>query len=163
MAFGEQRRKTVVVANLDLMRRQKLEQPDIGRLHCGLFVLVRLSVAIIEMIDIHVVMVKRPAGGLRLRKIGIAVSRVQPGAADIERNAEMLIAGPGAAADTVHRFEQLEGKAGRTQGLGGGKSRRTGADDHDVNVFHEYFSPRHNNYLIVSKFSGIRQRCGEDA
>ena len=93
------------------------------------------------MVDIHVVMMKRPAGSLRLGKVGISVGRVQPGAADVERNAEMLIAGPGAAADTVHRFDQLEGKAGRTQGLGGGKSRRAGADDHDVNVFHEYSSP----------------------
>lgn len=123
MASGEQRRKPVVVTDLDLMRRQQLEQPDIGRLHCGLFVLARLSVAIIEMVDIHVVMMKRPAGSLRLGKVGIAVGRVQPGAADVERNAEMLIAGPGAAADTVHRFDQLEGKAGRTQGLGCGKSR----------------------------------------
>lgn len=67
------------------------------------------------------------------------------------------------SATGVPANEQLEGKAGRTQGLGGGKSRRAGADDHDVNVFHEYSSPRHNNYLIVGKLSGIRQRCGEDA
>ena len=93
------------------------------------------------MIDIHVVMVERPAGGLRLGKVGIAVGRMQPGAANVEGHAEMLVAGPGAAADAAHGFEQLEGKAGGAQGPGGGKARRTGADDDDINVFHGILPP----------------------
>ena len=73
------------------------------------------ALAVIEMIDIHVVVIERPAGGLRLGKIGVAVRRVQPGAADVEGHAEMPVAGPGAAADAVHRFEEFEGKAGGAQ------------------------------------------------
>lgn len=95
-------------------------------------------------------MVKRPAGGPRLGEIGIAAGRVQPGAADVEWYAEMLIAG--------HRLEQLEGKPGCAKGHGGGKPRRAGANDHDINASMNIL-PRHNNRLIVGKFSGIRQ-CG---
>ena len=69
------------------------------------------------MVDIHVVMMQRPAGGLRFGKIGIAVGGMQPGAADVEGDAEMLVAGPGAAADAAHGFEQLEGKACGANGL----------------------------------------------
>ena len=40
---------------------------------------------------------------------------------------------------------------------GGGKARRTGADDDDINIFHDHL-PRHNNHLIVGKFRCIGQR-----
>jgi hypothetical protein len=53
----------------------------------------------------------------------------------------MLVAGPGAAANAIHRFEQFEGKTRRLRDLGRRKARRAGADDHDINVFHGYFDP----------------------
>ncbi len=118
------------------MSREQFEQPRVGGLHLGFLGLARLALTIVEVVDVHVVMVQRPARGLSLGKVGIAVGGMQPGTADVEGHAEMPFAGPGAAADTVHRFEQLEGKAGRPKRLCRGKSRRAGANDHDINVFH---------------------------
>ena len=93
------------------------------------------------MVDVHVVVMQRPAGSLRFGEIGIAIGGMQPGAANVEGHAEMPFAGPCASADTVHRFEQLEGEACRLQDPGRRKTRRAGADEHDINVFHGYFDP----------------------
>ena len=103
------------------MLGQQFEQPRVGGLHLGLLLLARLALAVVEMVDIHVVVMQRPAGSLRFGKIGIAVGGMQPGAANVERHAEMLVAGPGAAADAAHGFEQLEGKTCGTNGPGGSK------------------------------------------
>ena len=144
---------------MTIFRSQQPNSLVVGRFICGLFVLARLSLAVVEMVDIHVVMVKGPAGGFGFRKIGIAVGRMKPGAADVERDAEMLGRGPGSAADTVHRLQNSEAKARPPQGLGGGKSSRASPDDHDINVFHDLFQPLATLiYLIVGKFFGVRQR-----
>ncbi len=95
----------------------------------------------IEVVDVHVVVMQRPAGRLGFREIGIAVGRVQPGAAYVERNAEMLRRGEGAAADPVHRFENLEGQTGGAESLGGGQAGGTGTDHNGVNVFHGLSAP----------------------
>src|SRR5690606_17240379 len=126
--------RNAVVAAVPVLHEGR--QRGVGRLHAGFLLLARPSLAVIEMVDIHVVVVKRPARGRGLGVIGIAVSGVEPGAAYVERHAEMRVGGPGTTADAVHRLEQLEGETRGTQRLGRGKPRRPRPDDHDVHIAH---------------------------
>ena len=95
---------------------------EVGEFHRRFFFLARLAFAVIEVIDIHVVVVQRPACRLRLGEIGIAVCRVNPGAADVKGQAKMLVGGPGSPTDPAHRFENAKTEAGSSQYFGCGKT-----------------------------------------
>jgi hypothetical protein len=145
---------------------EQLEQPGIRRLHFLHFLRARLAMVEVEVVDIHVVVVQRPACGLRFGEIGIAVCRMQPGAPDVERYAEMLAGCPGPAADAVHGLQHRKGKAGIPQRPGCGKACRAGADNNHVHVIHAYppqarrcakFAGRHKFYAIVGEFRPVSQ------
>ncbi len=79
-------------------------------------------------------LIEGEARGAGDRRPGIAVGRMQPFAAEIDATAERGRQRPGAAADTLARFENEERDAGLGQAPSGGDPGRAGAHHDDIDL-----------------------------
>ena len=160
MSLLEQRAEPVVAAGMRLDQRL---QACIRRLHRRNVGLGRALGAEIEVIDVHVVVVERPAGRLRFRVIRVAVGGVQPGAADVERHAERRIGRPRPPADAVQSLNEVETPARPPQLLRGGQTGRSGAHDHNVDILQGRHPPRNPQVTSLQPFDRSEVRAAAPA
>ena len=129
----QERGQPVVVGGVAF---QEVREDAIRLPYLGLFLFARLALAVVEVVEVHVVMVERPVRRLGIGVVGVAVGGVKPGAADVERNAEIVARRPGPAADPVHGLDDGETPSRGPQYLRGGKARRARSHDNHVDIAH---------------------------
>ena len=126
-------------------------------LHLGDLVCGRPGSPVVEPVDTHVVMIQRPARRLRFGKEGIAISRMQPGTALVERQAEGVAFRPCPAADAVHGLQHLDLLACRHEHLRRTEAGGASTDNRHIHAGHEVAPIRRSVMRCSAPTSATRQ------